>query len=166
MAFSEADLAEMKRLHQANVLTLDEIAEQFGIAATTVSKIARTHGWPSRSELKGRAARSFRRVSAQAEARLLRQLYDTTLRMLAQMEAEMAGGNLGTQDIERAAKAVAAMVGSVGKVTMAGPDGDTTQTPDADESRDSAANVERLKREIIERFESIQRRRNAEGGSG
>ena len=164
MVFTEADLAEIKRLHQANELTLDEIGERFGIAATTVSKLARLHGWRSRSELLGRSPRSFRPVTARRQARLVRRFYDTISMMLEQMEADMRSGTLKAQDFERVGKSMAAMIGGLGKATATEPDGDETQKPISAEP-DAAADVERIQREIIERFERIQNRRSAEAGS-
>jgi hypothetical protein len=161
----EATLAEIKRLHQANELTLAVIGARYGMAATSVSKLARVHGWPSRSELIGRAPQSFRRVSARTHARLVRRLYDTISMMLEQMEAAMKSGKLTAQDFERTGKSAAAMISSVSKATAAEPDGVEKKKPNARPAA-SADDAERLHREIIERLERIQRRRNAEAGSG
>ncbi len=165
MALDEATLAEMKRLHQACELTLAEIGVRFGMAATTVSKVARLNGWPSRSELIGRAPPSFRRVSARAKARLVRRIYDTIGTMLKQMEADMESGKLQANDFERAGKSVAAMLAGLHKATATEPDGDDKQKPNAAEPAAAADEAERLHREIIERFERIQQRRKAEAGS-
>jgi hypothetical protein len=168
MTISDEMLAQIKRLHHANALTLDQIGERFGLTGGAISKLARANGWPARDRSKGHAAHRFR-FGERERNELVHQLYSTTLQILEQMEAEMASGKPGTQDVERAAKAVAAMIGSVGKMTMAGRDGNKTHKPKssgADEDRsDAASRVERLQREIIERFEGIQRRRNAEAGS-
>jgi hypothetical protein len=164
-ALDEAALAEIKRLHQANELTLDEIGARFGIAATMVSKLARVHGWPSRTQLLGRRARSFRRVTARKRARLVRRLYDTISMMLEQMEADMKSGKLQAQDFERIGKSMAAMIGSLGKAAATEPDGDEKQKADSAEPAAAADEAERLHREIIARFERVQQRRNAEAGS-
>jgi hypothetical protein len=165
MVLDEATLAEIKRLHQANELTLDEIGARHGIAATKVSKLARVNGWPSRSQLLGRAPRSFRRASARTQARLVRRLYDTISVMLLQMEADMRSGTLKAPDFERIGKSVAAMVGSLSKATATEPDGDEKQKPNAAAPAAAPDEAERLHREIIARFERIQSRRNAEAGS-
>jgi hypothetical protein len=164
MALSEAALAEIKCLHQANELTLAEIGALFAISASTVAKLARRYGWTSRSELIGRVRPSFRSVTAQAKARLIRRLYDTISMMLEQMEADMRSGKLKAQDVERAGKSMAAMIGSLTKATATEPDGDAKQKPETEPAA-VANEVARLQREIIERFESIQRRRDAEAGS-
>jgi len=164
MALDKAALAEIKRLHQANELTLAEIGARFGLAATTVSKLARVHGWPSRSQLQGRAPPSFRPATGRTQAKLVRRLFDTISAMLEQMEAGMKSGKLTAQDFERAGKSVAAMIGGLSKATATEPDGDEKQTPNTEPAA-AADEAERLHREIIERFERIQRRRDAEAGS-
>ncbi len=166
MEFDAATLAEIKCLHQANEQTLADIGERFGIAATTVSKLARTHGWTSRSELIGRAPRSYHPVTAQAQARLVRRLYDTISMMLEQMEADMRSGKLNTPDFERTAKSVAALIGSVSKAKTTVTDGDEKKKPQAAAPTVAADEVERLHREMIERFERIRSRRDTEAGSG
>jgi hypothetical protein len=168
MVLSEAALAEIKCLHQANELTLAEIGVRFGLSASTVSNLARRHGWPSRTEVIGRARPSFRGVTARAKAKLVRRFYDTISMMLEQMETDMRSGKLKAQDVERAGKAMAAMaamIGSLGKAAATEPDGDKKQKPESTEAAAAADEVERLQREIIARFESIQRRRDAEAGS-
>jgi hypothetical protein len=159
----EATLAEIKVLHQANELTLAEIGVRYGMAATAVSKLARVHGWPSRSEMMGRAPPSFRPATARTQARLVRRLFDTISMMLEQMEADMKSGKLGAQNFERPGKSVAAMISSLSEATATEPNGDEKKKPNA---AAPAAEAERIQREIIERFERIQRRRDAEAGSG
>jgi len=168
MALDKAALTEIKRLHQANELTLDEIGARYGMAATSVSKLARVHGWRSRSEMLGRASRSFRPATARTQAKLVRRLYDTISMMLEQMEADMRSGKLTAQDFERAGKSVAAMIGGLSKATATEPDGDEKQKPKSAETAapPAADEAERLHREIIARFERVQKRRNAEAGSG
>jgi hypothetical protein len=62
------------------------------------------------------------------------------------------------------------MIGGMNKVAAADTDADTKQKPKSAEpaaaAPDDASEAERISREIIERFERIQRRREAEGGSG
>lgn len=165
MELDEAALGEIKRLHQANELTLDEIGARYGMAATAVSKLARVHGWPSRTQLLGRRARSFRRVTARKRARLVRRLYDTISMMLERMEAEMKSGKLQAQDFERIGKSMAAMIGSLGKAAATEPQGDEKQTCNTAELVPASDEAERLHREIIERFERIRERRKTEAGS-
>ena len=163
MALDEATLAQIKDLHQANELTLAEIGARFGISASKVSRLARVHGWPSRSEMLGRSPRTFRSVTGLARARLVRRFYDTMGLMLLQMEADMRSGKLTGPDYERTGKSLAAIVGSLGKATATEPDGDETKKPKCAEP--AADDAERLHREIIERFERIQKRRHDEAGS-
>jgi hypothetical protein len=165
MVLDEAALAEIKRLHQANVLTLAEIGARYGIAATAVSKLARRQGWPSRSELTGRSPRMVQPVASQSRARLVCRLYNTITMMLELMEAEMKSGTLKAPDFERIGKSVAAMLGGLSKATATEPDGDEKQKPTSAAPAAAADEAERLHREIVERFARIQQRRNAEAGS-
>ena len=80
------------------------------------------------------------------------------------METDMQSGELSSADLERDAKSVASMIGGMEKVVN-GPDEDKERTPRA-ASVAAVNDVERIHREIIERFERIQRRREAERGSG
>jgi hypothetical protein len=165
MALTEAAVAEIKCLHQACELTLDQIGARYGIAATAVSRLARIHGWPSRSELMGRSPRKLQPVAAQSRTRLVCRLYNTITMMLELMEAEMKSGTLKAPDFERIGRSVAAMLGGLSKATATEPDGDK-KTPNTAEPAAAPDDAERLHREIVERFERIQRRRNAERGSG
>ncbi len=88
----------------------------------------------------------------------MRRLYDTMGMMLLQMEADMRSGKLTGPDYERTGKSLAAIIGSLGKATATEPDGDEKKKPKAAEPAAPAADdAERLHREIIERFERIQR---------
>jgi hypothetical protein len=90
---------------------------------------------------------------------------------LEQMEKGMKSGELGSADFERDAKAVGSMLGGLEKVTATTPDADKERQPKSTNSAASAASAagsgeaERLHREIIERFEHLQRRRKTERGS-
>jgi len=117
------------------------------------------------------------RLSSKARATLARKLCDAITRKLEQMEKGMRSGELGSADFERDAKAVAAMIGGMEKVAATVADADEARQPKSASAgtRDEAGcspgagpgcgEAERLHREIIERFERIQRRRNAERGS-
>jgi hypothetical protein len=171
MALDEAALAEVKRLHQENELTLVEIGVRNGVSASTISRWARVHEWPSRTELLGWAPRSFSPVTALTRARLVRRFYDAMSKRLEQMVEDMAEGRLSAEEFENGGKAVAAMFGSVAKAA-ADLDGEKKHKAKAVAPAPVSAgpsvsdDVERLHREIVERFERIQRRRNAEAGSG
>jgi hypothetical protein len=167
MALDERAVAEIKILHQACELTLAEIGARCGISATAVSHLARKEGWTPRSQLLGHAARSFRPATLQMRARLVRRFYDVMNKKLDQMEKAMAADKLSAEEFEREGKTTAAMFGSVAKA-VAESDGEKRQKPKASEPAPVSASdeAERLHREIIERFERIQKRRNAEAGSG
>ncbi len=169
MALDDAAIAEIKRLYGECELTLVEIGRRYNISPTGISKLARKHGWTMRWELMGRAPRASGLSTPRARERLLRRLCDTITRKLEQMEKGMKSGELNSADHERDAKAVASMIGSMEKVAATVTDADEERqpksaSPGASEGPD-LSEAERLHREIIERFERIQRRRNAEAGS-
>jgi hypothetical protein len=90
---------------------------------------------------------------------------------LAQMEAQMRNGSLSSEDFERDTESLGQMIGSVEKTIAAGADGEKKHKANAVAPAPASANpsvsddAERLHREIVERFERIQARRNAERGS-
>jgi len=161
----DAAVAEIERLHRENKLTLAQIGERFGCTATYISALARRRGWLMRSEMLGRAPRKTTAASTpKARAALAHRLCDVINQKLDQMEKDMQSGELSSADLERDAKSVASMIGGMEKV-VTGPDEDKERQPRA--AAIAAVNdVERIHREIIERFERIQRRREAERGSG
>lgn len=169
MALDDAALAEIERFYRAGDLTLVEIGRRFDRSATGISALARSHGWPMRWEVMGRAPKASGLSGPRARARLARRLCDTITKKLEQMEKGMKRGELNSADYERDAKAVASMIGGMEKVAATVTDADEERQPKSASTGTSegsgAGEAERLHREIIERFERIQRRRNAEAGS-
>jgi hypothetical protein len=170
MALDKEAVAEMKRLYHGNELTLVQIGARFGISATAVSRRARREGWLMRSELKGASPRVREPSTPRVLELVVHQFCEAINAKLKQMEAQMQAGKLSSEEFERDARSLGQMVGSALKVTTTVPDGDETQRAhSAGPAADATAacdDVERLHREIVERFERIQRRRNAEAGSG
>ena len=82
------------------------------------------------------------------------------------MDKAMTEGELSSADFERDAKAVGSMLGGLEKAAMV-PDAekDRQPKPTIPTADATGGEAERLHREIIERFERIQRRRDAEAGS-
>ena len=167
MALDKSALAEIKRLYQGDEVTLAEIGAQHGISASAVSRIARRYGWLMRTVRRGYAPRHSVPSTPKAMDLVVHQLCDAIITKLKQMEAQMQSGSLSSEDFERDAKSVGQMVGSVFKAKTTVPDGDEKQKAKSAESVVECASddAERLHREIIERFERIQQRRNAEAGS-
>jgi hypothetical protein len=175
MALDDAALAEIERLYRDGELTLVEIGRRFDRSAAGISKLARSRGWPMRSEVMGRAPRVSGLSTPKARAKLADRLCNAITKKLEQMEKGMKSGELGSADFERDAKAVAAMIGGMEKVAATVVDADEARQPKSASAgtRDEvgcgpgagSGEAERLRREIIERFERIQRRRNAEAGS-
>jgi hypothetical protein len=164
MALSEAALAEIKCLHQANELTLAEIGTRYRMTASAISRLARSRGWLMRSELLGYAPRLKLPTTPRARQLVVHRIYEAITKKLKQMEAEMERGTLTSEDFARDAKSVMSMLANADKTTTTGAHADEEQQPKSAEPATDDA-VERLQREIIERFERIQRRRDAEAGS-
>jgi hypothetical protein len=161
MALDPAVLAEIKRLHGDRTITLAEIGRRHNRSAAWVSQLARKHGWPMRRGEQREAQRS------EARARLAAKLCKAITRKLEQMEKGMKSGELNSADLERDAKSVVSMVGSMEKVLTTVPHAEERQPNPASAEAGgapSAGEAERLHREIMERFERIQRRRDAEAG--
>jgi len=166
MALDKAAVAEIKRLYHGSELTLDEIGEQYGLAATSVSRLARTQGWLMRSVMRGNAPRRHLPTTEKARELLAHQLCDAITSKLKQMETDMTSGRLTSQDYERDTNSVSAMIGGLEKVTATATHADKERKPKCAEPAPPADAAERLHREIVERFERLQRRRNSQAGSG
>ena len=131
-----------------------------------LSRLSREKGWLTRSERLGRRARSAPVLSIGLREEIARRISRVINKKLDQMEKGMESGELCADDAERGGKMVTSMLGGLERVVA------RAKGPDEEEKRTSPATntgavdeVERLQREIIERFERIQRRRDAEGGS-
>ena len=152
--------------YEESDLTVEQIGLKYDRSPSYICRLAREDGWLMRSERLGRRSRSSASATLQAREAIAQRLAKVINSKLDQMEKNMQSGELSSTDVERDAKSVASMIGGFDKV-LTRPD-----RPDEDKQRTSpAANtgavdeVERLQREIIERFERIQRRREAERGS-
>jgi len=162
----EATLAEIKDLYQGSELTLAAIGARYGRSPSGISRLARAHGWLMRSVARGWAPRRTLLSGAKARAYLAHRLCQTVGMKLDQMEKDMACGKLSSEDFERDTKSVASMMGGMDKATATDADKDPKPKSERAAAESApASDVERLQREIIERFERIQRRRNAEAGS-
>lgn len=164
-ALDEATVALIKIDYEESSLTVAAIGAKFGVPPSYVSRLARQRGWKMRS---GRAGSRARAAAADAAGRALiaRRLCGVINMKIDQMEQDMNSGEHSSADLERDAKTIASMIGGMQKV-VPGPDEDKVSKPDAERSVtvENCDEVERLQREIIERFERIEKRREAEGGS-
>jgi hypothetical protein len=166
MALDPAVLAEIKCLYGDRSITVAEIGRRHNRSAASISQLARKQGWPMR---RGEQREAQRR---EARARLAAKLCKAITTKLEQMEKAMRRGELCPADCEREAKSVGSMVGSMEKVLTTVPHAEERQPQPAsagasEDTSDgpSTGEAERLHREIMERFERIQRRRDAEAGS-
>lgn len=159
MALDDAAVAEIQRLYADTKVTVAQIGEQFGVSPSAICKLARKRGWPTRGELMGRSPRRGQPSTPKARAMLAHRLCDAITKKLDQMEKGMESGKLNSSDYERDAKSVGSMISGMEKVAAVGSDGDKKRKPNA--AKTAFSDVERIRREIVERFERLQRSRNA-----
>ena len=159
MALDDAAVAEIQRLYADTKVTVAQIGERFGVSASAICKLARKRGWPTRLELIGSSPRRGLPSTPKARAVLAQRLCDAISKKLDQMEKGMECGDLSSADYERDAKSLGSMISGMEKVAAVSSDGDKKRKPQAAEP--TVAEVERVRREIVERFERLQRSRNA-----
>jgi uncharacterized protein YjcR len=166
----EAAEAEIKALYHDSDLTVARIAARYGVQPSAITQLARRRGWLMRSEIRGYTPRGHMPSREHTRALVAQRLKTVIMTKLEQMEAEMRSGTLTSEDFERDAKSVAPMLSGLDKIT-ARHDDKTQQPksagPNAAGPKPFATGdeFERLQREIMERFERIQRRRESEAGS-
>ena len=155
--------AAIKLDYEESDLTLDSVGKKYGRSGAWVCKLARLRGWKRRRESvpsdlppRPRRPRNVRSV-------IDRRMCNIINRKLKQMETGMKTGELSSADLDRDAKWVGSMLGGMGKV-KAPAERDEVSNPNIAKAG-AVDEVERLQREIIERFERIQRRREAARGS-
>lgn len=165
-ALDEAIISLMKIDYEVSSLTVDAVGKKYGISGSYVSRIARNRGWLLRTQRLGHKPRTTVPLSNVGRALIAHRLCGVINGKIDQMEKDMQSGTLSSADLERDAKSIASMIGGMQKVVNA-PDEDKVSKPDVTQAGVTTGNdeVERLQREIVERFERIQNRRDAERGS-
>jgi hypothetical protein len=166
MAFDPATKAALRVDYEESDLTLVAMGVKYGCSPSYISRLARVECWLMRSERLGRSPRAFAAASLQVRDAIAQRLSRVINKRLDQMEQGLENGTLSPEDAERGAKTVGSMIGGFAKVVVRQdlPNEDK-QRPSAVAAPGAANEVERLQREIVERFERIQRRRDAERGS-
>ncbi len=167
VAFDPATLELIRIDYEESTLTVAAIGDKFGVTAQYISRLARKHGWKLRTQQNRRAPRVKPPPSYVGRALIAHRLCGVINKKIDQMEKDMESGELSSADLERDAKTISSMIGGMEKVTH-GPAEDKVSKPDVARSAAVDANVdevERLQREIIQRFERIEQRRQAERGS-
>lgn len=159
----EATLALLKIDVEESDLTVVEIGVKYDRSPSYISRLSRERGWLTRSERLGRRPRSVPVASVQAREAIAQRISRVINTKLDQMEKGMESGELSAEDAERGGKMVTSMLGGLEKVVTRAEGQDEEKKRAFDTG--AADEVERLQREIIERFERIQRRREAERGS-
>lgn len=164
-AFDQATLNLIRIDYEESDLTVAAIGTKYGVTAGYISRLAREHGWLMRHERMGRRPRTDAPLTNAARTLIAHRLCGVINKKLDQMEKDMENGELSSADLERDAKTITSMVAGVQKVTTI-PDEDKVSKLDGVQSSpaDAADEVARLQREIIERFERIEKRRHAERG--
>jgi hypothetical protein len=155
---------EIKVLYLDSDETLAQIGARYGVTAPAISQLARRRGWPmryDRNDVRLPGADVLQHVRAHVAQRMGAAL----VVKLRKMEAAMRSGKLSSQDFERDAKSVAAMMIGFDKTTAGHEDNNKTAKSAGAGEPEPLDEAERLHREILERFDRIQRRRDAEGGS-
>jgi hypothetical protein len=173
--FDDATLAVIEVDHNAGELTLNAIGKKYGCSGAYICKLARELGWPRRRPASAGATKTTASADGAVSAApakkkrppdvrvmIKRRMCKVINEKLKEMEQGMKTGDMSAADVERNTKVVTSMIGSLQKVATPGEDkvGDAQST-----NAGAKDDVERLQREIIERFERIQRRREIEGGS-
>ncbi len=168
--FDDATLVVIQAQHDAGVLTLDAIGKRHNCTGAYICKLARLYGWPRRRAVIKAASEGTAGIAkpppAKKRARdvrvmIKRRMCKVINRKLKEMEQGMQSGDMEPAELERHTKVVTSMIGGLQKVGG----------PEESEGKDAQANgggndeVERLQREIVERFERIQKRREIERGS-
>ncbi len=154
--------AEAKRLWQGSTLTQVQIGKATGRSASTIGRWGNGENWGPRPGAVGKAPREPNFSRKRANRSIAKRMHNIIIRKLDQMEKGLEDGTLSVEDEERLSKSVSTMVGGFGKVT---------EPPHGEKKRKRGkvdaiiGDVARLQLEIIERFERIQRRRDAARGS-
>ncbi|MDH4981292.1 hypothetical protein [Hyphomicrobium sp. D-2] len=166
--FDQQTLLLIQRDYEEGKLGLEDIGTRYGCSGALVCKYARQHEWRRRrqtteAQKRAMAAPKPRKPATKVIAQRLCKVIN---RKLDQMEKDMASGALSSADLERDAKTVASMIGGMQKVVQVPGEDKVMKPDDANAGAGNAVEVERLQREIIERFEQIERRRVSERGSG
>lgn len=160
-ALDEATIALIKVDYEESSLTVAAIGKKYGVSASYICRLARERGWLMRTVRLGRRPRVATPLSGAGRALIAHRLCGVINKKIDQMENDMDSGELSSADLERDAKTIASMIGGMEKVTTGPGEDKVSKLDDAQDSDE----VERLQREIIERFERIQSRREAERGS-
>jgi hypothetical protein len=168
---------KLRRDYETSAQPLKALAARLGVSVQRIVARARREGWKARPsgrsamaiEKPATAARAERRSSALPGRRtqrvLIARLYQAISLKLEHMEKRMAGDDVrSAQDEERESRALATLITNFEKVTEAVAELDKqTEKPGAS---GTAADAERMRREIAERLERLGGIGPAGGGFG
>lgn len=157
--------AEAKRLRHTTNLTQAEIGKRVNRHASTIARWAAEDGWERRPGTENKPPREPNFSRKRANLAIAKGMHKVIIRKLDEMENGLENGTLSVDDAERTSKLIGSMVSGYGKVTETPHAEKKRKRGKADAETKVADEVERLQREIIERFERIERRREAARGS-
>lgn len=181
MDVDDAAWAEARRLYATGTLSQAAIAAMLGLSAGRIRRRAKREGWV-RQDPAGRRRQAKARptgpvaATRRAEGKVTRaarcpravvveRLYLAIDAKLKRLEARMRSGKaLSAADSERETRELGTMVRSFEKVTELAADIDRSQqSPATGRAGVTAADAERMRREIAERLERLDAARNAGG---
>jgi hypothetical protein len=158
-------IAKARELWETTTATQAEIGKAVGRSAATISRWAKTYNWKARPGAEGKPPREPNFSRKRANLAIAKGMHKVIMRNLDDMEKGLEVGTLAPADAERKSKTIASMIGGYGKVTETPHAEKKRKRGKADAEIKAVDEVERLQREIIERFERIERRREAARGS-
>lgn len=167
-----ADWAGLRAAFEAGGESQKALAERFGVSATTLARRVKAENWSRPPRLpvrKAAAPSSGGKTSAGKAGGLIRRLYRSIDRKLAQLEARMEqDDNISSADHERETRAIGQLIRNVEKITgLEAPGVPSRATAGKKQSeRDQMSednDAERIRLELAER---ILRLRELKGGDG
>ena len=173
MRLSTSAWAEIRRLYCAGEATAT-LAERFGVTRKTILAHAKTEGWTVAKRPAVIKAPGWREAIASPDQSgvMIRRLYRAISLKLEHMETRMASGETrSAQDEERESRALATMIRNFEKVTEVAAEFERAREPGAPETgasanRSARPDAERMRREIAERLERLNREREPGSDTG
>ena len=163
MATTDAK-AEARVLFETTNQTQAEIAKAVGRSVSTISRWAARENWQRPGE-KNKPPREPNFSRRRAGVAIGKRIHSFIIRKLDEMEKGMEDGTLTPEAAESGSKMISSMIGGFDKA-VPNPNEGSKRRRGADDGKPAAVDeVARLQREIIERFERIERRREAARGS-
>lgn len=163
MALDETAWAAIEKAYVETEELLADLGKRFGISASQISHRALVYGWPSRWARMGRKPRRKTMSTRKARDQLIHRLYRAIDLKLERLETRMESGEeLTPAETERNLRALATMIGGFEKVAEVAFDAEKERKGATKRKKTSAPDAERMRREIAERLERLQHKRDAD----